>query len=444
MSGFMAWHLSKQVKRFWQKLALFWQIFLITWLVNLIGMLLVAMLITKMQAQRHNQEIFLAHARGQAQAWIEAYEAGEHTKNDHQRHHMAIWITRTDTGEALVQRRYPPPVQALAFTYTSEQGVPYQIWVRPPRPPKLMNDWLEHWMSLQLVWLGLLAALSSLVLSGLIIRPLRALQAYVQAYYQEQDLSLRVAPELSARHDELGALAREFNTMAEYVQTQALQQQELLRDVSHELRAPLTRLQVAVGLVERQLGAEASLSQRLHKECQRLDTLISELLTFNRVQQQRLQGQNYQLNTLVEEVLAEIQIEQKPRPWQWQALSTSSQGYTDTHLLKRALANVLSNALKYTPETALIRVCASVHAGYFQLDIEDAGAGVAAEHLADLFTPFVRLYPQQASGQGLGLSITRKAMQRLGGDAQAYTSELGGLGIRLRWPQQLPQAVLAS
>lgn len=439
MSGCMAWRLSQQVTKLWQKLALFWQIFLITWLVNWVGMLLVAMLITQMQAQRHSQEVLLAHTRGQVNTWIQAYEAGELTKKDYKSYHLAAWIVRTDTGEPILQRRHPPPTDALEFTYTSEQGVPYQIWVRPPRPPKFISEWLEHWMSLQLVWLGLLAALSSLVLSALIIRPLRALQAYVQAYYQEQDLSLRVAPELSARHDELGALAREFNTMAEHVQTQALQQQELLRDVSHELRAPLTRLQVAVGLVERQLGAEASLSQRLHQECQRLDTLISELLTFNRVQQQRLQGQNYQLNALVEEVLAEIQIEQKQRPWQWQALATGVPGYTDTHLLKRALVNVLSNAIKYTPATALIRVRAGMHAGVFQLDIEDAGAGVAAEDLADLFTPFVRFYPQQASGQGLGLSITRKAMQRLGGDAQAYLSELGGLGIRLRWPQQLPQ-----
>ncbi|MFN3712004.1 MAG: histidine kinase dimerization/phospho-acceptor domain-containing protein, partial [Alishewanella aestuarii] len=179
-------------------------------------------------------------------------------------------------------------------------------------------------------------------------RPLRELlQQNLQ--FAAGKLHSRVT-KLAKRQDELGQLGQSFNTMAERISTLMENQQRLLRDVSHELRSPLARAQLALGLAERQQDWQQL--PRLKQELERLEQLLEELLTFSKLDagQYQLQLAPCDLVALMPEVLDVNQLEADAKQQQLQLHSPAELWLTaDSRLLGRAIENILRNAIKFSP-----------------------------------------------------------------------------------------------
>ncbi|MDP5151442.1 ATP-binding protein [Rheinheimera baltica] len=309
----------------------------------------------------------------------------------------------------------------------------YQKRQRPPQPWWRLNQIPQH--VLLLITL-VISAVASFVLAVSISRPLREL---LQSTLQLADgkLDSRVA-HLSKRKDELGQLGISFNTMAERISTLLTNQQRLLRDISHELRSPLARAQLALGLTERQ----QTLTQmpRLKQELDRLDSMLDELLTFSKLDagQYQLDKQRFDLTELLAEIIDVNQVEADAKQQSIVLKTTTPITISaDSRLLARAIENVLRNAIKYSPAQSIISCLLQQHGQVLDITIYDQGAGIAQEQLHAIFEPFYRVSDSrtpEAGGTGLGLAIVAQIIRQHGGKVNASNLDKGGLCISLQLP----------
>ncbi len=316
----------------------------------------------------------------------------------------------------------------------------YQQQPRPDRPGMLGLAQLPE-LTIPLLFL-LVSALASIGLALTITRPLRQLQQQ-SLQFASGDLTSRVQ-QAAARNDEIGELARGFNTMASQIGALLQNQQRLLRDISHELRSPLTRAQLAIALEQRQGGG--SQLPRLSQELDKIDSMLDELLTFSRLDagQYQLQLQDLDLTELLEEIIQVNQLEASQKQQQIQ-LEAPPQCWlqADSRLLARAVENVLRNAIKYSPTGSVIRLQLQIDAGQLQLCVCDQGPGIPESALQAIFEPFYRVSDARtagAGGTGLGLAIAAQAMKQHQGQITAqniYQAEqVHGLQICLQMPAQ--------
>jgi two-component system sensor histidine kinase CpxA len=288
----------------------------------------------------------------------------------------------------------------------------------------------------------LVSALASIGLALTITRPLRQLQQQ-SLQFAGGDLTSRVQ-QAAARSDEIGELARGFNTMASQIGALLQNQQRLLRDISHELRSPLTRAQLAIALEQRQGGGGQL--PRLSQELDKIDSMLDELLTFSRLDagQYQLQLQDLDLTELLEEIIQVNQLEASQKQQQIQ-LEAPPQCWlqADSRLLARAVENVLRNAIKYSPAGSVIRLQLQADAGQLQLCVCDQGPGIPDSALQAIFEPFYRVSDARtagAGGTGLGLAIAAQAMKQHQGQISAQNiyqaDQVRGLQICLQMPAQ--------
>lgn len=293
------------------------------------------------------------------------------------------------------------------------------------------------------VWLRTLIALAvsgglASALAAHLSRPLRRVRGASRAL-ANGDLQTRVPV---ARHgnDEMIALGRDFNAMAERIQSLVEAQNQLLRDISHELRSPLARLQVALELARREAGKDSHALDRMEKDIERMDQLIGQLLTLARLESGAgtVQQQLMNLNSLIGQVCEDAQFESQDSGCRVEVKDGPNvQVFGDKGLLRSALENVIPNALRYTPSGGATQVIWATEQGGVAVRVRDGGPGVPAERLGDLFKPFVRLSSAREHEQGnygLGLAITRRAVQVHGGSVSARNHPDGGLEIRLWLP----------
>lgn len=255
----------------------------------------------------------------------------------------------------------------------------------------------------------------------------------------EGRLETRVDPSLTSRRDEIAALARNFDRMAERIEALVNGQRRLLGDVSHELRSPLARLMVALTLVRQGPAEEIPGNlDRIALEARRLDTLIGQLLTLARIDTGSHRGApaTFDLANLVQEVAADADFEGHPaarrvvfRP----APPCLVQGFEE--LLRSAVENVVRNAVRHTPENTCVEVTVSQTAAEAILAIQDHGRGVPAHMLPEIFRPFCRV-PRDGNdeGAGLGLAIAERAVALHGGAIQARNVPEGGLMVEIHLP----------
>lgn len=285
------------------------------------------------------------------------------------------------------------------------------------------------------------SVLFSAALAWYLTRPLRHLSRAAQSL-AEGRLDARVMPRLGRRRDEIADLGRDFDHMAGRLQALIGAQQRLLNDVSHELRSPLARLQVAVALARQQPDKLALALERIEREGGRLDALVGQLLTLSRLEAGVVQGTDeyLELNSLLESVVEDARFEAEAVHKQVDLHAGGDlvvRGRAD--LLLRAFDNVIRNAVRYTasgsavevriervdsPSRALVSVC-------------DRGPGVAEARLGDLFEPFVRAREDEGEGMrgyGLGLAITRRAIEAHGGLVDARNRAEGGLCVQIWLP----------
>ena len=264
------------------------------------------------------------------------------------------------------------------------------------------------------------------------------------------------AGELSARvernhiprgNDEISGLARDFDTMAERLQNLVTAQNRLLGDVSHELRSPLARLNLALELARRgdETKREAAFG-RIERESIRLDALIGELLTLSRLEN-GLKPEKLQ-NPVDLAVLAREVVEDAA----WEA-QNAGRGVKvvyngpdeeicvrgDAELLWRAVENVTRNALAHTDDNSVVELDLSRSNGSVTLSVSDQGPGVPDEDLNSIFRPFFRVDGARerrdgGQGTGLGLAIAERALSAHGGHISAKNRADGGLSVALQLP----------
>jgi len=255
------------------------------------------------------------------------------------------------------------------------------------------------------------------------------------------DLSARVGAKLEKRRDELMELGQDFDAMAERIEGLMNAQKRLLSDISHELRSPLTRLSVALELARQRAGAEAMpMLNRIGHESERLNELIGQLLALSKLESQQSTTSNapVHLTNLVREIVADADFEARSNQHSVQLLQADdAQLGGSSELLRRAIENVVRNAIRYTPEGSTVEVRLQRSSNEAVISVRDYGAGVPAESLQQLFQPFYRVADardRQTGGIGLGLAITERAIKLHNGSVKAENAAGGGLLIEIRLP----------
>ena len=273
----------------------------------------------------------------------------------------------------------------------------------------------------------------SLLLTLSITRPLSRLRDAVhdlgQTTYQKEHLS-----QLATRRDELGVLAADFNHMGQRLQGLIKSQRQLLRDVSHELRSPLARLQVALALAERgDANERATLWPRLHLECERLDALINEILTLARLDQVQENKQVIAIDQLLYKLRDDAALLEPEQSIEIScAANCTYLGWPE--ILQRALDNLLRKALRFNPEAMPIHIEVSQQATGVTIRIRDHGPGVAENWLSQLGDNFFRVPGQTQQGYGLGLTIAKRAIEQHGGQLLFRNHPDGGFVATVQLP----------
>lgn len=260
--------------------------------------------------------------------------------------------------------------------------------------------------------------------------------------YAAGDFSQRVGPTLGTRRDEIVELAHALDHMAERLDGLLRAQKELLRDVSHELRSPLARVQAALGLARQQSGnAAARELDRIEHETERLGDLIGQILSLSRLESGvgLTVREPVSVNELLDEVARDAELEADAHGCKvrlFAPVATSLEG--DPTLLHSAIENVLRNAVRHTrPGTDVNLVLSAEPADGCAITVEDRGPGVPEDMLPRIFEPFVRVgeaRDRASGGYGLGLAIAQRAVQAHGGAITAANRPGGGLAITLRLP----------
>ncbi|WP_145519426.1 ATP-binding protein [Yersinia mollaretii] len=293
-----------------------------------------------------------------------------------------------------------------------------------------------------MIWMGLLGGLFfSALLAWNLTRPMRQLRAGFERVAQG-DLSVRLLPVMRRRHDELTEVASDFDSMAERLEVLVSAREQLLHDVSHELRSPLARLQLAIGLARQNPSKVENSLQRIEHESERLDKMIGELLALSRAENHDLSDDDeyFDLHELVKVVVNDARYEaQVPGVDILLQVAPQPVEYTvkgNAELMRRAIDNIVRNALRFSAQGQQVKVTLSPVEKSYQIQVADQGPGVEESKLSCIFDPFVRVKSAMSGkGYGLGLAITRKVILALGGQVEARNGEQGGLVITLRVPR---------
>jgi two-component system sensor histidine kinase CpxA len=268
------------------------------------------------------------------------------------------------------------------------------------------------------------------------------------------DLTARAGAPALSRRDEVAGLMRDFDAMAERLETLLKAQSRLLNDISHELRSPLARLNVALGLARQRAGVESTdMLDRIELEAARLNELIGRILTLARLEdgEQLVPQTPVPLDEIVESVSEDAEFEAQERhchvhtsipEGNWEVRGNAS-------LLHSAVENVVRNAIRYTQEGSAVEIelkSESRGAREAVLRVSDSGPGVPSDSLDKLFQPFYRLDDargRQTGGVGLGLAITERAVRFHGGKVSAFNRPQGGLVIEIRLPMIASEQITA-
>lgn len=222
-------------------------------------------------------------------------------------------------------------------------------------------------------------------------------------------------------------------------------QRRLLTDISHELRSPLARLNVALELARRRSGPDAgSALDRIDRETSRLNQLIQKLLTIARLDggDEFIQKSSLHLEHLISEIAKDAAFEAQDRHCEVEVdVVDDCVVNGNARLLQSAIENVVRNAVRYTEPGTNVQVRLEQGMGTKAPEavvrVTDSGPGVPEDALDKLFRPFYRIDDargRQTGGVGLGLAITERAVALHGGAIRAVNRLQGGLMVEIRLP----------
>jgi two-component system sensor histidine kinase CpxA len=309
-------------------------------------------------------------------------------------------------------------------------------WERPNVTPMFGESWMRMIRYGVLLFAALLVCYALAWYLSSPIEKMRTATKKIAA----GDLSTRVAKDVGKRHDELSDLANDFDVMTERIESLINSQQRLSRDVSHELRSPLARLNVALEIAkQRSPGDVSQLLNRIEKESHRLNEMIARLLTLAQLESGSGEYERHELNlaAITEQVAVDADFEAKAHGRSVNIAEIMPAKMTGNEALVRsAIENVIRNAVKYTAEGTAVTVRQETARGKVRIVIEDHGGGVPEEELAKLFTPFYRIgeaRERKTGGTGLGLAIAEQAVKLHKGTITARNTETG-LSVEILFP----------
>src|SRR3984885_14220910 len=448
--------------------SLFLKIFISFWLAQALFLVLAILVMLAFRPQRNaTWEALRSTALTES---IDAYESGgtqqarSYLENLQMKQHVRAYIF-DEQGNEISGRSSPgwaehvaagkplpphpgmvfPRPQILTESRASSDGHHlYTIAMElPPGPRVFFGPWGIPMPGL--IMMVISSGLVCYLLAWYMTKPVTSLRAATQRL-AAGDLTARAGDPSSKRRDEIAGLVRDFDTMAARLETLVKAQSRLLNDISHELRSPLARLNVALGLARQRSGPETStMLERIELEASRLNELIGRLLTLARLEdgEQHVPTTPILLDEVVLNVAEDAEFEAQARrchvrseiaPGTWAVRG-------DVSLLHSAIENVVRNAIRYTREgtTVNIHLEKTGIAGSEEavVRVTDCGSGVPADALEKLFQPFYRLDDargRQTGGVGLGLAITERAVRFHGGRVAARNRAEGGLMVEIHLP----------
>lgn len=464
--------------------SLFLKIFLSFWAAQALFLVLAILATIALRPTRHGIESQGPQTLAEV---VNAYQSGgERGAHDYLEE---LWHTQRvrafvfdPSGHELSGRSVPPWIEDLRQGDASQGGPPrggphHRGWMDNLLPDRIMRqaltlDGKRYTLVLELppgprvffgphdipglgiaiaiITSGLMCYLLAWSMTSPVTRLRRAAQSLAAG-----DLSARTGAPAGGRSDELTELMRDFDRMAERIEGLVDSQSRLLKDVSHELRSPLARLSVALGLARQRATPEVapeleSSLNRIELEADRLNQLIQRLLTISRLESgtDGLRKTMLSLRELVEQVAHDAEYETPGRGCRVTADVTADAAdkflvEADPDLLRSAVENVVRNATRYTAEGTTVEVrlerqqAAHGNGDEIVVRVSDSGPGVPDEALPKIFEPFYRLDDarnRQTGGAGLGLSIADRAVRLHGGQLRASNRKEGGLEVEIRIP----------
>ena len=288
----------------------------------------------------------------------------------------------------------------------------------------------------------LVVTLMCSLLAWSMTRPVRRLQGAVKRLAQG-DFDMSALSKTYRRHDEIGALTQEVIDMADALQRLLHSHQQLLRDVSHELRSPLTRLQIALAIARKkdENGVLESEHDRIERAVGQVDNLIGQMLDLARLQQQD-QAELLREEDIVQERLqewlddAEIESNDHKLSIRCDIDSAPVKANWDWLLVERAFDNILRNSIRFSPEGAELVVRCHERNGVVALSVRDFGPGVPEEELSRIFDAFAQVDSARdhaSGGYGIGLALVSRITELHNGKVVAQ-NQSPGLQVTLSMP----------
>jgi signal transduction histidine kinase len=437
--------------------SLYWRIFLTFWLA--LALILVGTVTVAVNAQHSRDSPWVLRGQLYGQA-ARAFESGGPAA-------LKTWVqglSRSDTpnelfvvepsGREMLGRPLPAFLRNLndsadgkttgplapvggALILVSPTGETYHVLVGPWRQtPRLFGQLEQPGVPGATLLLALVvSAVVCFLLARYLVAPVDHLR-HAMRRMAGGDLDVRVAQSMAGRQDDLGLLAKDLDTMAERVRNLLESKQQLLRDVSHELRSPLARLQLALSLARRDDNPAERQLARIACEADRLEQLIARTLKLARLERPAngVERVVVDVGELLRNISDDVAIEADARGC---SVSLETAGDLrvsgDLELLRSAFENVIRNAVRYSPNGAKVEILARRgDEGRIRVTVNDRGPGVPEKDLELIFEPFYRVdaaRDRAGGGEGLGLAIAARAVALHGGVIQARNGQTGGLVV---------------
>jgi two-component system sensor histidine kinase CpxA len=452
--------------------SLFLKIFLSYWMAQALFLVL-AILVTL--ATRPSREISNLQAQEPKflNEALQAYQSGgddaarKYLRNVHDTQHVRLfifddqgrellgrnpidWIERVKRGRVHTADTFLGrfgPGQFLRQSITADNGRRYLLIIElPPEDHPFFGPHGVPGLGILIAFIS--SGLVCYILARYLTSPIVQLRGATQKL-ASGDLTARAGMPASRRHDEMAELMRDFDRMAERLEDLVTAQNRLLTDISHELRSPLARLNVALELARQRSGPEArSALDRIDRETNRLNQLIQRLLTIARLEagDESIEKIPVHLEQIINEIAKDAAFEAQGRGCQVEATIVDDCVVVGSPgLLHSAIENVVRNAIRYTHDGTSVEVRLEQGVGQPNgasvpeavVRVTDSGPGVPEDALDKLFRPFYRIDDargRQTGGVGLGLAITDRAVRLHGGTIRVSNRPQGGLMVEIRLP----------
>ncbi len=339
-----------------------------------------------------------------------------------------------------VQAPGTPPIRLISLPVVVQGHVRYAMQVGTSLAP--LHDtmaWLRWLLLIMDASALVLTSTAGMVLAYRVLRPVERLTRTIERI-ASQNLDQRLP--IPHPEDEIGRLSRVLNRMLTRLERSFHSQQRFIADASHELRSPLANLQLTLELALRRPRPPEDYRQALQQaleEVERLTRLVNDLLTLSRADSGRLEvlQQPVPLRPLLDRLLRTYRLQAKEK---YVTLTCSVPDVVvrgDETRLRQLFANLLDNALRYTPAQGSVSLTGTLQDGHVRIAVVDTGPGIAPDHLPHLFERFYRGHPDRhraEGGSGLGLALCQEIVRAHGGSLTASSTPAQGSTFTVTLP----------